>query len=399
MPKFYYIVNVRMPTEKAHGIQMAQMCEALALASLQRSGRWNLELVVPRRLNSIKKDPFDYYGIERVFKLRKLPCLDLIPSDKLLGPLALWVTSFTFLFSVLCCLFFRKTDIIYTRDKFLLPLSWLSKNVFYEIHDFPAGFPLFYKIFFKHLAGIVVTNNWKKQELMKRFNVKEAKILVAFNGVDIDEFDVAETKEECREKLGIAQDKKIILYAGHLYDWKGAGTLLKAAHHLSFINDHSSTINNKLLFIFVGGTAKDIESFRSQVVGLKLNNVLVAGHREHSEIPLWLRAADVLVLPNTGKQDISKYYSSPLKMFEYMASKTPIVASDLPSIREILNEQNALLVVSDNHQALAQGIERVLQNTDLAVKISEQAFEDVQNYTWQKRAEKILFHISKLAKV
>ncbi|MFH1997247.1 MAG: glycosyltransferase, partial [Patescibacteria group bacterium] len=64
--------------------------------------------------------------------------------------------------------------------------------------------------------------------------------------------------------------------------------------------------------------------------------------------------------------------------------------SDLPSIREILNENNSVLVQPDNPEALANGIKQVLQNSDLADRISKQAFVDVQNYTWEKRAEKIL---------
>ena len=77
-----------------------------------------------------------------------------------------------------------------------------------------------------------------------------------------------------------------------------------------------------------------------------------------------------------------------------MASKRPIVASDLPSIREILNEGNAILVQPDNPQGLAEGIRKVLENKNLAEKISARAFRDVQNYTWQKRAENILEFIS-----
>ena len=78
-----------------------------------------------------------------------------------------------------------------------------------------------------------------------------------------------------------------------------------------------------------------------------------------------------------------------MKMFEYMASGRPIVASDIPSIAEILNENNAVLVAPDNPKALAAGTKRILADNNLAEKISKQACADVQKYTWEERARRI----------
>ena len=79
-----------------------------------------------------------------------------------------------------------------------------------------------------------------------------------------------------------------------------------------------------------------------------------------------------------------------MKFFEYMASGSPIVASDLPSIREALNESNSILVEPNNPEALTDGIERVLKDQDLSSRISRQAFLDVQDYTWRKRAKQVI---------
>ena len=73
-----------------------------------------------------------------------------------------------------------------------------------------------------------------------------------------------------------------------------------------------------------------------------------------------------------------------------MAAKRPVVASDLPSIREVLNEKNAVIVEPGNPKALAEGIKKILQDEELAGEISEKANRDVQQYSWEKRAEKIL---------
>ena len=73
-----------------------------------------------------------------------------------------------------------------------------------------------------------------------------------------------------------------------------------------------------------------------------------------------------------------------------MASEKPIVASDLPVVREVLNENNSVLVKSDNSHALTEGINRVLGDYNLAENISRQALNDVKNYSWSKRALRIL---------
>jgi len=367
--KIIYVINARMPTEKAHGIHVMKICEALAK-------KCEVELVLPLRFNKIKQDPFEYYDVARNFKIKKIPCLDLIPLDKYLGHLALWVESLSFAFFAFFYFLFHRADVIYSRDKFLLFISLFWNNFVFEIHTFPRRY-FIYSPFFKRLNVIVVITE-KLKNLFIRQGIDPEKILVAPDGVDLEQFDVKRTKEDCRGQLGLPLDKKIILYTGHLYKWKGVDTLLKVAQDFQFPN---------ALFVFVGGTKEDIKSFKEKAKNL--DNVMIVGHKLYTEIPYWLKAADVLVLPNSGRQDISKHWTSPLKVFEYMASRRPIVASDLPSIREILNEENAILVEPDNPQALSSGILEALKNKQLSDKISSRAFEDVKQYSWDKRAEKI----------
>ncbi len=73
-----------------------------------------------------------------------------------------------------------------------------------------------------------------------------------------------------------------------------------------------------------------------------------------------------------------------------MATGRPIVASDLPAIREILNENNSVLVPAGEPDKLADGIRKILENKELAEKLSDQALREVQEYSWEKRADKIL---------
>ena len=417
--KIIYIANARIPTEKAHGIQIMKMCEAFASCRgrytqielpsadtqihadenyLRRSAyaegknqrvsasnsKVEVELIVPKRRNPDLKntDPFNYYKVKRIFKIKKLPCLDLIerPIIKYFGRLGLWIEIFSFSLSVFFYLLFKKADIIYSRDPFsLFLLSFLNKNLVYEAHTFPSHF-FWYKYFFKKIKGVITITKKLKEDFI-RYGMNPKKILVVPDGVDLKKFQVKENKEECRKKLNLPIDKKIILYTGHLYRWKGAQILAESAKFLG----------EDILVIFVGGTKNDISRFK--VENCKFKNILVIGQKPHSEIPFWLKAADILVLPNSGTEKISKYWTSPLKLFEYMAAKKPIVASNLPSIREILNGKNAILVKPDNPKALAEGIKLALKNPDLSVKISKQAYKDVKKYTWGKRAEKILHFV------
>jgi len=216
---------------------------------------------------------------------------------------------------------------------------------------------------------VVITKSLKNFYLSKGIN--NLKILVAPDAVDIKEFNVSLSKEESRDKLGLPQDKKIVMYTGHLYGWKGVGILAQSAELLG----------KDTFVVFVGGTDECIDEFKNKYT---LDNILILGRKSHKEIPYYLKTADVLVLPNTAKEDVSKLYTSPMKLFEYMASGVAIVASDLPSIREILNEVNSTLVEADNPKALATGIKKALN------KDGKKAMEDVRQYTWENRALNIL---------
>ncbi len=368
--KITYVDNSRMPTERAHGVHISQMCQFFAdLKDVE------VELVLPKRFNQIKQDLFEYYGVRSNFKVKKLPCLDLVSP---LGHLGSFICKLTYSVFLLPYLLFNQTDVIYTRNKFFLWLVLLGRPVVFEAHTYPKKYWL-YSFYLKRAKGIVVITKKLKQQFVEQ-GIGESKVLVAPDGVDLKRFDISQSKEECRRKLNLPMDKKIVAYTGHLYKWKGVDTLLESAKLLPDV-----------LFVFVGGIKEDIEKFQSKANGLE--NVLVLGQKPYKEMPFYLKAADVLALPNSGNQEISRDWTSPLKMFEYMASKRPIVASGLPSIKEILNQSNAVLVEPDKAEAIVLAIENLLKNPNLSATIAEQAFNNVQQYSWYKRAESILFFV------
>ena len=368
--KLIYLANMRMPTEKAHGYQTAKMCEAFADFGT------DVFLVVPKRKNHIAKNIFDYYQVKKNFRFQKISCIDSVSF----GRIGFLFESFTFLFSS-AFFVFKKTGIFYTRDEIIAWFfSFFGKECVWEAHR--GGLNFFVRGIIKRNIKIVsITKNLKDFYVSK--GAKESSVFVAPDGVDIQEFSLGVSKTEARKKVGFSEDEKIVLYTGHLYEWKGVDTLALAG----------KTLSKDTKIVFVGGTEKDMNRFREKYKDI--SNVIVLGDKPHHLMPWYLASADVLILPNSGKDDISRLYTSPIKLFEYMASNRPIVASDLPSIREILNEENAVFFSPDNPESLASSVKKVLENQPLADKISRACLEKIKEYTWEKRAKNITDFIGK----
>lgn len=359
-----YIANVRMPTEKAHGIQIMKTCEAFKAVGNE------IELVVPFRKTPIADDPFAYYGITHRFPLTVLPVPDLIRF----GRIGFLLASLIFSERARLRKAFWKADIIYSRDAFvLLQYLLLRRKLVFEAHARPTALSRF--VAKRAYRTIVISNGLK--EVYTASGVPADRIIVAPDAVDEHRFDAAGTKAEARDALSLSRIEKIVVYVGHLYARKGADTLAHAAAQLPDVH-----------FVFVGGTSKDLDRFREE--WKKAQNVTIVGHVLPVLVPRYLRAADILVIPNSGKDEDASRFTSPMKLFEYMASGTPIIASDVPAIREILSDEDALLVAPDDPLAFASAIEQVFANESAARERAVAARHHVTEYTWAKRAERII---------
>ena len=369
MKKLLYILNQRMPTEKAYGIQVANMCSAFAAQGCA------VELVIPARNTRLKDNLYSYYGVPETFAVRRISTLDFyLPGilDRLAFLGKQWLSAWKLVRHALE----QKPDIIYTRDESVAWLaSWTIRKLCFEAHTFSRNRMLVYRRLRKLGVRVIVINNALKREFEKIGMLSEL-ILVSPDGVDISKFDIPITQEAARQKVELPLTDKIVMYTGHLFPWKGANVLAQAAREFPGV-----------LFVFVGGMPVDVENFRKQFGGQP--NIRIIGQRPYTQIPYYLKAADVLVLPNTSGEAISKSYTSPLKLFEYMASNRPIVASDLSSIREVLNEQNAYIVKPDDPCTLANGIRQALSDSD-SVKLTKKARSDVEQYTWSIRAAGVI---------
>jgi len=365
-----------MPTEKAHGLATVKLAEAIASLGSE------VDIICPKLWRKNNKNTFDYYGVKNNFKIIKVWVIDLMPL-KFFEKFLFLIQVLTFsLFSTFYCLFkYWREDVIYFSHDYipLYFLTFISKNVFYDIHHYPGNNFMYKRLMSKAFAFAVQTR-WKIKELNKDFNIDESKIVYWPNGTDVDQYNIALSKFDVRNKLNLPQDKKIVLYTGQLFDWKGGDTLIRSI----------TKLNEDAIIYIVGGAKNDVERLKNNIPDANDERVVFIPFQSREKMPLWMKAANVLVIPNTGKQKVSLYYTSPMKLFEYMASGKPIVASDIPSIREILNDNNALFAEADNSDSFAEKINYTLNNEREVLSLGKRAQEEVSKYTWKARAEKIL---------
>ncbi|MCK4553907.1 glycosyltransferase family 4 protein [Candidatus Parcubacteria bacterium] len=365
--KLTVILNNRLPTKRAYGLQVVKMCEAFA------NNNAEVELIMPNAPSEIEENVYSYYKVRNNFSIQKKWCLDIKNNYR--------IRYLTFLISLIFSKINRNSFIFTRHPEIVLIFSLLGYRIIFELHNWleqSKGKRLFLirKSFF-----IVATTRAIKGELAKNgFNSK--KVVVAPNGVDLRDFDLSFSKEDIRAKLKISLDKIIILYSGHLNRKKGVYTIVKATRYLP----------DKYQIIFVGGLKGDIEKLKQ--VASNCQNIKILGSRKYSEIPLYLKAADILIIANSGVDDVEKNYTAPLKLFEYLAAGRIIIASDVPAIREFLDDNAAVLVDPDNALKLADAIQRISNDPEKQKKLIFNSLELAKKFTWQKRAEKIINFIN-----
>jgi len=384
--KLLYLANNRIPSEKANSLQIMQMCEAFQSLGTE------VELIVPHRLQpKVMRhvtDPFAYYGVKTPFAIVRLPCVDAleIAPAPLQHP-AFAFPSASFALAVAAYLSNHHADLYYSRDPLSTSLLALASpsirwRSVYEAHTFPNPG----RRRAVHLWGIrriskVVCITRGLADEYRSHGVPENRILVAPDAVDQARFQGLPGKVEARRTLEIPEAARVVCYAGHLYPWKGVYTLAQASQLMP--PDH--------LVYLVGGTEGDLNDLRRFVLEKGLDRIRLTGYVAPDRVAIYLAAADVLVLPNSAKDLRSSRYTSPMKMFEYMAARRPIVASRLPSLQEVLRDgENSLLVEPDDPRSLAAGILRVTSSDELASSLARRAWEEVQGFSWSARARAIL---------
>lgn len=368
--KIYYIANARMPTEKAHGIQIAKMCEAFIEAGA------DITLVVPRRATE-SKSLKEYYGLRVSVPVVRLPAIDWYTG----GRIGYLISSLSFMCSY--CLFVWRKKMadqpftLYTVDidnYSSSALAYAGTPFFSEMHGAKPD-TFMQRALFNRASGIIAINKIIAGELEKTFPKSRAQYAIEPNGVDVSSFQII-AKKKAREKLGLPQDVPIVLYAGRFFAWKGLEILPQAA-----------ALAPEVRWQMVGG---DEEQFRSLVRKSLPKNLFFAGSRPHGEMAAWFSAADALVVLGTSRDTQSYRYTSPMKLFEYLVTGRPIVASNTPAIREIVSADEVSFYSPDDALDLARVAEYAATHPKETAVRAEAAKRRAKTYSWRARAERVL---------
>lgn len=371
--KIALIAPTYLPSRRANTIQTMKMAQALTQLA------HTVQVLVPQRRADHQPAAWEqlarHYGLRHRFALHWLPVNPRWRSyDYALK--AVWFARR------------HNADLVYTRLPQAAALaSAVGMATIFEIHDLPQG-RLAPWLLRRFLSGrgarrLVVITAALRAALAQRVSPLPPHpfTLIAPDGVDLARYADLPSPAAARAQLGLA-DRFTVGYTGHLYAGRGGELILQLAAQLPDLN-----------FLLVGGNPADVARLRAQAA--ELENITLTGFVPNAELPRYQAACEVLLMPYQRRVAASSggdiaHYLSPMKLFEYLACGRVILSSDLPVLREVLNERNARLLPADQPGAWAAALRTLAENPAQGQSLAEQARRDAQQYDWQARAARLL---------
>ncbi len=378
--KITYLASPRLPSKAAHSVHIMKMCEALSKLGHE------VNLIGAIRSEE-ERDVWDHYGVEKCFAIvylsKSYPDIPKIPEIYMrgLGNVKNSILAVKEALKV-------DTDLVYSRNETTAYLACLAGlSTVYESHV-PVPFEEFGAIrdkIFRSMLNkeefnlLVVISNSIEKYYKENYDLKEEKILLAR--------DAADPPKEGSPPIRFENEKELqVGYIGNLYQGRGKNVIASMAQGCDFAHFH-----------IVGGDEKSIEDWKKE---MRSDNVTFHGFIPPSELDSFRLSFDVLLAPYRrdlkvdGGQNTARWMS-PLKVFEYMGAGKPIIASDLPALREILEDgETAILCDPESPEAWIEALKR-LKEKELREELGEKAKKRfTENYTWKKRAEKIMEVVS-----
>ncbi|WP_122665821.1 glycosyltransferase [Pseudomonas viridiflava] len=358
-----YLSNSPLSASVANAVHVMNICACFA-----ESGH---EVVLHAKCEPEKvADLYQQYGVPATFRISGVP-----PSRfRRLGVIAYGAKQ------ALHARFVVKPDIAYARC--LLSAAFavaLQMEVILELHEIPQG-RLLSALLRRLLASrrvrrVVVISGGLMEDLKAAFPESLGKdCLVAHDGASVPSTFVSKELPPT--------DGCHIGYAGGLRSGNGVELILELA---SRFTEHS--------FHIVGGSDDEIGLWKQRQSS---PNVYWHGRLPPAHVHGFLTACDILLAPyqhgpkTASGRDTSRWMS-PLKIFEYMASGVPMLVSDFPVLREVLDQKTAMLLSPEDTSAWEQGIAQLAQSPQRRAQMGAAAFGVYQeNYTWLARSRLVL---------
>jgi glycosyltransferase involved in cell wall biosynthesis len=366
----YYLSSSIIPSKSANSVHVMKMCNAF-----MNNGH-NITLFA-KKPQTKSGDSMDLYKLYDVMKF---------PINRIMAMPIRGIGSLFYSYGVLKEINkMNSPDLFYGRDLWgLLFISNKNIPIIYEAHSLPlsklrklAEKKLFLN---KNFRRLIVISKALKDEYINLYPfLSEMDVLVAHDGADIpqDEF--------LNKNVDIKNKKIIVGYVGHLYSGRGIELIIQLAKEFCDIE-----------FIVIGGTDIDVKRWKKETT--KYNNIVFYGYIPHGELYKKYQEIDILLAPYQnkvavagGKGDTSRWMS-PLKIFEYMSYKKPMLVSNISVLKEVLiDEYNCLFCDPENIDEWLLSLKKVINDRDLAFNLGKNAYDDLKKYyLWGIRAEKVI---------
>jgi glycosyltransferase involved in cell wall biosynthesis len=380
------VANTRLPSQRAQALQVVQSASAFARAGCKTT------LLHARRNESSPLPPgsdlFAYYGVGPGPRpeLEAIACVDWIErTPRALQYLPARAQELTFSHNAARRVLAAHREALVVSRELECAHKLVAagvRDVLLEIHRVPGGRTRRRWLVeaARGALGTIAISGGVRDDLLALGLAPES-VRVEHDALEPARFAGAPDRARARAELGIAPDASLAVYTGGFLEWKGAEVLLAAARELPGVQ-----------FLLAGGMDGDHRHLRERHPELvALANVRLDGFQPPARIPIYLAAADLGVVPNRSQPALSARYTSPLKVFEAFATGLPLVASDLPALRELLEHgRDAWLVAPDDPLALAAGIRSLLGDPALRRSMAARLASRAAEHTWDARAARIL---------
>jgi glycosyltransferase involved in cell wall biosynthesis len=379
-----YVTHTRFPTEKAHGNQVAQVCAGLAALGHK------VTLVAPTVRNTITEDAYGYYGVPRGFRILYPGTFDALGSKLVPGPLSFAVSMWSYRRVLQSFLMQQPADLLYVRSPSLLPPLLASGTpVMLELHTLPN---FFHRRFVRQCNRCfrVICLTSPMRDALVRWGVDPVRISVEGDAVDLERFADLPSQSEAKGKWGLPKDVPVIGYIGSLVT---RNTLEKGVRELLGALAILTKRDVKTFGFVVGGPAswRRIYESHARELGLGPDDIQFQDRVQPLLVSSAIAACDVCVYPAPRSSDPFFYRdTSPLKLFEYLASGRPTVCANLPPVRDVVDDTVVRLCQPGDPSAFADGIAWVLEHPEEARTMADKGKELVKNHTWTERMRRIV---------